>query len=301
MAKGEYAKRQILIVELLKKRGCTLKDIQAYLKKESAFCDQNLEVSSRTFQRDVQDIYSLMGIEIIYDRKEKLYRISEEQKEEYFDRVIESYGLITALKTSETLGEHIYFEKRKTKGTEHFNGILHAIQKKLVVTFTLESYWQEPTERRCVPKAIKESQNRYYMIAYDLDKKNLRNYGLDRISNLVITRKTATSPIVDIKKHYENAFGIECYDTPQKVVLEIDQSQRKYVESLPFHHSQKITHTSDYTFTVELFVHPTTDFIMEIMRHGSNCEIVSPSVLRDRVINIVKEMCELYKLPLTRS
>ncbi|MEK6451025.1 MULTISPECIES: helix-turn-helix transcriptional regulator [Myroides] len=301
MAKGEYAKRQMLIVELLRKKECTLKEIQEYLINKSTFFDKNLEISSRTFQRDVKDILSLMGIEILYDRKEKVYKISEEHKEEYIERVIESYDTITALKVGETLGEHIYFEKRKTRGTEHFSGILHAIQNKLVVTFTLDSYWKDPSERRCVPKAIKESQNRYYMIAYDLDKKELRNYGLDRVSNLVITTQTAVSPVINIKKHYESAFGIECYDAPQKVVLEIDQSQRKYVESLPFHHSQKITSTSDYTFTVELFVHPTTDFVMEIMRHGSNIEIISPPVLRDWVIDTIKEMCELYELSLTTS
>lgn len=294
MAKQEYNQRQLLIIGILRKRSCTFKEIQDYLVQQGDVSGNPIEISARTFQRDKEDIYTTWGIDIAYDHKEKVYKLNEEDKEDHFERLFEAFDTVSAFKKCETMGEHIYLEKRKSKGTDYFNGILHAIQNKLVVTFKLDSYWQESSNRRCVPKAIKEAQNRYYLIGYDLDKKEIRNYGLDRISEFQVLSRSEVSPSFNVKKHYQHAFGIECYEEPQKVVLEIDQSQLKYVKSLPFHTSQKITKISDYTFTVELFIHPTNDFVMEVMRHGSNCEIVSPMSLRDLVKNNVKEMYELY-------
>lgn len=294
MAKQDYNQRQLFIIGILRNRSCTFKEINGYLIRQGDVSGNPLEISASTFQRDRKDIYTTWGIDISYDQREKVYRINEEDKEEHFERLYEAFDTVSAFKKCETMGEHIYLEKRKSKGTDYFNSILHAIQNKLVVTFKLDSYWQESSVRRCVPKAIKEAQNRYYLIAYDLDKKEIRNYGLDRISELQVLTKSQVTPPFNVKKHYQHAFGIECYDEPQKVILKIDQSQLKYVKSLPFHASQKITNVSEDTFTVELFIHPTNDFVMEVMRHGSNCEIVSPLYLRDWIKKNVEEMYELY-------
>ncbi|MBB1151474.1 WYL domain-containing protein [Myroides sp. NP-2] len=67
------------------------------------------------------------------------------------------------------------------------------------------------------------------------------------------------------------------------------------MKSLPFQASQKIVNEIEATFTVELFMHPTNDFVMEIMRHGSICEVLEPQSLRENVREQVNEMYEKYK------
>lgn len=187
MAKQDVIKRQFLIVEFLRNKPASFKQISNFLLNKQYELDYDLAISQRTFQRDCNEIESLWGVEIAFNKRENHYEIVNNENDLHFDRIMEAFDTVAVLQKSKTVRNYLYLEKRKSKGTEYFNGILHAIQNQLVVTFQLNSYWQAASFRRCVPKAIKESQNRYYLIAYDLDKNNFRNYGLDRISNFVIT------------------------------------------------------------------------------------------------------------------
>lgn len=284
MAKKEYLQRYILIVELLRRKSVSFLEIQEYL------FDNEIDISQRTFQRDKEEIESLWGIEIKFNKKEGNYEIKEELSDGKFDRIAESFTIANALNQSETFSKYIFLEQRKPKGTEYFNGILHAIQNNLIITFQLNSYWAEATQRRCVPKDIKEAQNRWYLIGYDLDRNDFRNYGLDRISNFTVTASKKQTPNINVKEYYKNAFGIETYAEPTTILLEFDNSQKEYIKSLPFHHSQEIIEEKKETFLVKLFLHPTNDFKMEILRFGKWCEVLEPKSFRDEVKQIINEM-----------
>lgn len=296
MAKHDVIKRQFLIVEFLRKKPATFRQINDFLLKKQNEIDYDLIISQRTFQRDCDEILKLWGVEIAFNKRENYYEIVNDENDLYFDRIMEAFNTVAVLQKVKTVGSYLYLENRKSKGTEYFNDILHAIQNQLVVTFQLNSYWQPASFRRCVPKAIKESQNRYYLIAYDLDKNDFRNYGLDRISNFIITSEKQKTPEINVEAFYQHAFGIECYHDPVKIILEFANDQKQYIQSLPLHTSQKIIQENNETFTVELFMHPTNDFVMEIMRYGAICEVKSPEILRDRVKHEVRLLQEKYKL-----
>jgi hypothetical protein len=51
--------RYSLIIKKLRKRETTFKEISDYLAFESELQDYDFNVSKRTFQRDVKDIFSL--------------------------------------------------------------------------------------------------------------------------------------------------------------------------------------------------------------------------------------------------
>lgn len=296
MAKQDVIKRQFLIVEFLRNKPASFKQISNFLLNKQYELDYDLAISQRTFQRDCNEIESLWGVEIAFNKRENHYEIVNNENDLHFDRIMEAFDTVAVLQKSKTVRNYLYLEKRKSKGTEYFNGILHAIQNQLVVTFQLNSYWQAASFRRCVPKAIKESQNRYYLIAYDLDKNNFRNYGLDRISNFVITSEKQKTPEINVEAFYQHAFGIQCYNDPVEIILEFANDQKQYIKSLPLHASQKIIKENNETFTVALFMHPTNDFVMEILRYGAICEVIEPPFLRDRIKDEVKHLQEKYQL-----
>ena len=289
MAKKEYLQRYILIVELLRRKSVSFLEIQEYL------FDNEIDISQRTFQRDKEEIESLWGIEIKFNKKDGNYEIKEELSDGKFDRIAESFTITNALNQSETFSKYIFLEQRKPKGTEYFNGILHAIQNNLIITFQLNSYWAEATQRRCVPKAIKEAQNRWYLIGYDLDREDFRNYGLDRITNFEITSSKKATPNININDEYKNAFGIETYGEPTTILIKFENSQKEYIKSLPFHASQKIVEEKNKSFIIELFIHPTFDFRMELLKYGDQCEVLEPKKLRDEMKAIVVNLSKMYK------
>lgn len=297
MAKIDILKRQILIIEVLRKHTATFEQINDYLLDKEIEEGYKLSISQRTFQRDRMEILSLFNIEIQFNKHRQVYEITEEESNPYLDRIIENFEMVAVLQKSNAIKDSIYLEKRKARGTEFFDRIIYATQNNFPVRFLHHSYWYGTHQsRKVVPKAIKESQNRFYLLAWDLDKKDWRNFGLDRISELKIGREKQSTPEIDIKEYYQHAFGMECYHDPVKIVLEFDNSQKDYIKSLPFHSSQKITTETEETFTLELFMHPTNDFIMEIMRHGPICEIKEPEELRDEILDRINRMVRRYGL-----
>lgn len=265
-----------------------------YLSEESTVTGFDLQISERTFKRDREDIEEIWGIVIEHNRRENVYEIVHDDSDILSERLIETLDMVSVLNRSRNVSKYIYLENRKSNGIMYFNDILYAIENQLALEFTLNSYWSESSKRKCVPKAIKETHNRYYLIAWDLDKKEFRNFGLDRITDFKLTYQPTESPAIDIAKFYEHAFGIECYNDPQKVILKFQKSQQAYLESLPLHTSQTIVDLNDDFIQVELFVHPTNELVMEIMKYGAICEVIEPQLLKEQVKEKVKEFYTIY-------
>lgn len=294
MAIKDTIKRYLTIIKLLRKNKYSLKEILDYLSEESTVTGFDLQISERTFKRDREDIEEIWGIVIEHNRRENVYEIVNDDNDILSERLIETLDMVSVLNRSRNVSKYIYLENRKSNGIMYFNDILYAIENQLVLEFTLNSYWSESSKRRCVPKAIKETHNRYYLIAWDLDKKEFRNFGLDRITDFKLTYQSTESPSIDITKFYQHAFGIECYNDPQKVVLKFQKSQHAYLESLPLHTSQTIVDLNDDFIQVELFVHPTKELVMEIMKYGAICEVIQPQTLREQVKEKVNEFYSIY-------
>ena len=176
------------------------------------------------------------------------------------------------------------------------NGILYAIQNHLQVSFTHTKFWDVETTQRVVkPIAIKESQHRWYLIAQDNKDGSVKNFGFDRISDLRISDTKFKPIIYNIEKTYQHAFGVETYAPVQKVVLEFSWQQGNYIKSFPLHKSQKVILDNEKKLIVELLIHPTNDFIMELMRFGAEVKVIEPEVLRNTIKDRVTNMIKLYK------
>lgn len=296
MAKREYIQRHLLVIKKLKNKPCNFEEIRKYLLTQQEITGDNFDISQRTFQRDVKEISTIYGIEIKYNKKEEWYEVAEEVEEKPFERIIEAFETLSALNFSNQVSNKLILEKRAKKGTEHMHGLLHAIENYLEISIKHQSYWKEESEMRMLqPIAIKESQNRWYLICFDTIKKDFRNFALDRILSLDITKQKFKPITHDVTAYYQHAFGIETYEPVTKIILNFNAFQSRYIKSLPLHSSQKIVFENDEFCRFEYFMHPTNDFIMEIMKYGENVKVEEPAKLQENVRNRILEMLSLYK------
>ncbi len=181
MSKREAISRYNLIINKLRKRPASFDEILDYLEQESDLQGYDFIVSKRTFQRDLDDIRSLYNIDIQYDRSLKKYKIEDEDSDASH-RVLEAFDTFNALNVSDRISYFIHFEKRKSKGTEHLYGILHAIKNQVLIKFHHQKFWEdEITERTLEPYALKEARNRWYLVGKDLKDNKVKNFALDRI------------------------------------------------------------------------------------------------------------------------
>ena len=291
MSNNYSIQRMYNVIRFLKNKPSTMVEIQDYLSR----LNSNYVRNEKTIRRDFQSIEELFGYEIEYDKSLKVYKIEKLIDDVYKDKLLESIALMNILQQSKNVNKYIHLEQKQTRGTEYLTDIIEAIENKQVLSFTLNSYWKEATKRKCAPIAIKEAMKRFYLIAYDLDKKAIRNYGLDRISSIRVLNEKFSPVDYDVDEIYQHAFGIENYGNPVNVVLRFDNTQFNYLTSLPLHHSQEIIKEEADTFTINLFVHPTHELKMEILKFGDNCEVLEPENYREQFKNTVNNLYRKYK------
>jgi predicted DNA-binding transcriptional regulator YafY len=292
MSKRESTIRYLLIIRKLHAvKYASFDEIAKYLLREFELLGDNFNISKRTFQRDISDIWSIFRIDIEYNHSEKAYYIENEFDPEINDRLFEAFDVYNALKVNEQNRQYIYLEKRKAEGTEHLYGLLHAIKNRLQISFSYQRYDQDHSEQRIVnPLELKEFKCRWYLIARNEHDKQVRRYALDRVSDLDISRlRFPKDTDFDIDKMYKHCFGV-IYPgevEPQRVVLSFNHLQGKYIKSLPLHKTQKILIDNDKELRISLNIYLTYDFKQEILSYGENVKVLEPE-------SFVKELKETY-------
>ncbi|MDG5800786.1 WYL domain-containing protein [Marinilabiliaceae bacterium ANBcel2] len=296
--KREAINRYRIIINRLRRNPAGFEEILNELQLESEIHSYNYAVSKRTFKRDLEDIYSIYGIDIQFDFSANVYRIVDEANDDSNHRLLEAFDTFNALKVTRRLPQYIHFESRCARGTENMSGLLHAIQNNLRITFTYFKYWSGSSELRHVePLALKESINRWYVVAHDLDKNAIRIFGLDRLSELDFTGEKFRRPKgFNVKELFKHSFGIitGIQNEPEEIVLTFKKPQAEYIKSLPLHHSQKIVGETNNEIQLSLKLLITEDLIQEILSHGDRITVIQPQKLVDEITQICSKVMEKY-------
>lgn len=298
MAKVGFYKRYLYIVDRLRSVPSNFQDLHKYVmdKLSNDDLNTNFEYSTRTFDRDKKDILDLFGILVQYNRKDKVYYIDEEEIEDQsVTRMIDVFSIHHALQEGNKLSPSVFLEKRKSLGTEHIYGIIHAIQNLYLLQFTHQKHWEDfSTQREVKPIAIKESQQRWYLVALDKKNETVKTFGLDRISNLKITDTKFKPVAYNVETEFQHAFGVETYEAAKKVILEFSKQQGNYIKTFPLHKSQRIVKETEDAVSIEIFIHTTNDIKMELLKYGSNVKVIAPISLQNDIKNRISEMSNLY-------
>jgi predicted DNA-binding transcriptional regulator YafY len=300
MSKRESIQRYTLIINYLRRSNANFKEIINYLERESEIQEYKFTISKRTFQRDIKDIESMYGIEIKCNKSTGYYSILEEENDNEQLAILEAFDLYNALSVAKNYNGLIQFEQRKPKGTEHIFGILHAIKNQLNVELLYKKNYALNDEKRMVePIMLKEFKGRFYLIAHDHNKNDIRTFGLDRTKKIEITTKHFSKRShFDVNNYFKNAFGIIAPqdEKPQRVVISFDCEQGKYLQDYPLHHSQKIIIESHTEIQFELNILITYDFMMELFSYGPEIKIISPFSLVENMKSTYRKLLDKMKL-----
>lgn len=298
MPKLEYNLRYVSIIKRLRKSEATFDKISEFLERESEFHGYDFNISKRTFQRDLDDIREFLHVDIKYSFSRKVYYITEDTREEENNRMLEAFDLFNTLNKTESFSDYVFFEKRKPQGTEHFYGLLHAVKNRFVVRFVYKKFDDDDVSTRTVePLGLKEFKGRWYLIAIDRKDNRPKSFGLDRMEQLEILKaRFKAEKAFSINEWFKNSFGVvnPSDESPQKVVLSLTPFQAKYVKSYKLHSTQNVILENEDEVRIELFLHPTFDFVMEILSLGAEVKVISPASLKKEVINKLKNALKRY-------
>lgn len=299
MSKREYILRYLLIIRKLRnRRQATFKEINDFLILESELQSYKLSISKRTFQRDLNEIRSLFNVDIQYNFSDKVYYIADDEQQDINNRMLEAFDMFNLLNIAEDLSPYIYLEKRRPQGTEHLYGLIHGIKNRLLIRFTYQKFWEdEVTHRTAEPYALKEFKGRWYVLANDRKDNTIKTFGLDRISQLEISRELFKYPEnFNINEYFKYCFGIiTSPDTePEEIVLSFEPVQGKYIKSFPLHETQKVIVDNKEELQIKLKLHITHDFIMELLSFGDTVKILKQESMKSEIIAIYQNALNQY-------
>lgn len=294
MSKNSQINRQILIIRKLisetgKQNYISKPELIEYL--ESTLVDyEKINLSNSTIDRDIKNIKEFFNIPVTYSKKHNGYCIDNDfsiSDSPQIQTILESFEILSSLNKYGGMPDFVIPEKRKSAGTEHFTFISTSIRDQKNISFQYFKYdTNSKSEYTISPFALKESKNRWYVIGFKNDQKQLKAFGLDRISNIFSLNTTYKEKVKveDIINYYMDCFAMfSAQEKPEKIVLWLDYRDSNYIKSFPIHHSQKIVKETEHGTQFELYIKITLDFLMELMSRAWSVEVIEPLALRAKL------------------
>lgn len=259
------------------------------------------DIPLRTFHNHRNAIEEMFDINIECDKRGGyLYYIENEDdihRGDIRSWMLNAFSVGNLLIESSEMKDRILFEKIPS-GHQYLTSFLEAIRDNLTVEITYQSFEKdEPSTFPVEPYCLKVFRQRWYLLARTPLYDELRIYSLDRMHQVEVTHNSFVYPAdFSPENYFRHCFGIihSEGEYPETVEIKVFGNQRKYFETLPLHHSQVVVDDQTDYAIFQYIVHPTYDFIQELLSYGESVEVLKPIWLRQEVADIVQQMAQMY-------
>ena len=257
--------------------------------------DNGLLISKRTLQSDIKDLREEFHINIEVDHSDNSYSIVNDECG-YIAEVIRFFKISNS---AQVMIDAIYEGNRTLKylsldSSENLSGIelmeqlITALKTSQVISFNHLNFLTEKTQLITLhPYLLKEYRNRWFLYGYNIDTKIFFLYGIERISNLILTGNYfARKKGYDPKAEFDKIIGVTLKsfegDYPvQDIVLTMKQEQGRYFKTLPWHPNHKVLVDSKDEFKVKLHILPNYEFMQILYQYCDKVTVIEPQWLRD--------------------
>ncbi len=296
---GNYKslRRYYLIVEKLRQgKNTSFASIHKHLKAN------DVDISSRTLQRDVAQVRADFGVDILYNKETDSYYIDETTSTNlpgfyhFLELTLTSEMLTEYVKKKKDLLRYVQFESLESfKGHENLKPVMQAILLRRWVKFDYTRYVDVATKQHeIIPCLLKRYQNRWYIIG-KLASGRSGTFGLDRMSSVKTTTKTFREEEIEIPGSLDAVVGLDYSGEPARVVLAATPLQAKYLKSLPLHSSQVIVKETKQEIVFQYELIPNFELMQAILRLGDQVKVLEPESLQKKIAESLKRAFQQYE------
>lgn len=255
--------------------------------------------SRRTFNNHREAVEEVFGLHIECDRSSNIYYIENsspghKDENEWLINTFTVNNMLTMGK--ERLSGRVSVEDIPS-GHIYLTAVMEAMTENHEMVITYRKYRSESSETFTIrPYAVKESARRWYIVAWCLERKALRVYGLDRVKSLEVTDRRFRMPKgFDVDELFATSFGIYLPESKAcSIRFKVPTSEAGFIRDLPLHHSQVESCSDGNSVTFSIFACPNRALIMEFCRYGSRMEILSPEEVRQAVAEEHEAAAAIY-------
>jgi len=182
-------------------------------------------------------------------------------------------------------------------GSMHLAPILEAIKNRHPINLKYKKFSESISSSYSLhPYLLKEYRNRWYLLAWDLDRNSIRTFGCDRIENVEISANEKYSEIrFNSEEYFKHTIGITVIDDspPSEVVFTCSPLLANYLKTQPLHNSQKLNSKGE-KFEVSVKVLITFELLQWLQGFSSEIEVLQPKTLVDKLAEILKSAADKY-------
>jgi hypothetical protein len=294
--------RYIWLVDLLRRRKrLTFAQISHYWDESGLNSGDPLPL--RTFHNHRKAIEDIFDINILCDMDDH-YKYYIEDYEGLADDTlktwfIDSFATLNQVQANAKLKGRIIYEDIPS-GAVWLTVIVDAMKNNHVIEVTYQSFKKDTASTFILePYCVKVVNRRWYVIARNPHYDAVRTYALDRIKDLKIGEGTfAIDADFRPDTYFLEYFGVMSDDKIplERIRVKVFGQSRKYLETLPMHHSQRLVEDNaaeDYTI-FEYHLRPTYDFYQSLFSFIESIEVLSPDSVKEQVVAHARNILSRY-------
>jgi predicted DNA-binding transcriptional regulator YafY len=290
-----------------------------------------IEVSSKTIQRDIDFMRDRLGLPIEYDPLRFGFHYTEEVAS--FPSIEVSEGEIAALfvaqkalaqyqgtpferplrsafrKISDSLKERVSFSWSDMEEAISFHSIgggaadleiFETVSQAVLGSVELEFEYQKLKSnrheaRRVRPYHIASLENQWYLFGEDLARRQLRTFALPRMRNARVSTIQFRRPAnFSIDKVLRGSFGVFAGGKAHRIRLKFDPFAARLVSERTWHESQKISPQRDGSITLELELGGLEEIERWVLSWGSHVRVLQPAELAASIKKAAREVAQMY-------
>lgn len=280
-------KRFLLILERTRTRP-TFAELNDHLEQHG------FTLSTRTLQRDIEQIRVELGLEILYDRPSNTYVLPDGADDRnsilpLLERAVLGDLLASDGMAIRSAAPYVCMEHNgMLQGLHHWSALLRAVRERRVVSVTYRRFQKEVDQVfELHPCLLKEYRGRWYVAGPAKGYERPISLGLDRIRSVVITDELfPATERVTVEHFYGPVIGVDAsYGIAERVVLSFTPLQGQYVKALPLHTSQTVLQDDAVAFIVALYVVPNYELKQELLGFGASVRVLEPVWLAVEIRN----------------
>lgn len=184
---------------------------------------------------------------------------------------------------------------------EDFQIVIRAVQQRRPLSFAYRKLGETGFLLRSVhPYQLVCYSNRWYMVGYDLERKDIRAFVVSRMREVEITSGSFERPgNFRIADYLKGSFGIfrGKKEDDFEVVIELDRWAADVMRGRRWHESQQVTDLPGGGMRISFRLNSLEEIQQWVMSWGAHAMVVRPQALADRVVASAVAIQKRYSVP----
>ena len=182
---------------------------------------------------------------------------------------------------------------------DHFQRVGSALlrRKRLVIDYHARSTDVE-SRREVSPQRLIHYRHNWYLDAWCHTREALRSFSVDAIQRVEVL----DTPAIDAEEEKLDAvlgsgYGIFSGEKVKWATLRFSPKLARWVATERWHQDQEGKLLGDGSYELKLPYSEDTELVMDVLRYGSDCEVIEPLGLRERVAEALSAALRQYAPP----